>query len=354
MRRETSFGIFTMLALAVLIAGASLTAWAVGPPPKDELQVVAHNSTGGVPAVDNAAPVEWFFDYNVSAGSSINDSIPVDLTLVDNDGDADCATVALAVSGNAPPIQSATTVAPSPVTVCNGTTQSSTITISTGPLAAGDYAANVQVGFDPENQAANFKPISHNTIHIHVHVAEGSAISCFVTDSGFNFLNDCGGNAISSGDGGRFTIVTNKKNIEVATNPGQFYYNVLWTNNTGSDVTVSVHFDRTGVHAHGTQAIHASLFPAFPDLSAANFQQVNDDIPSGADDNLENITVPAGYTLWVDYHLEWNGLGSPAPSNIATSCATANQPFHVTATITNLGSSTTIGTCTAGAIGYKK
>jgi hypothetical protein len=65
----------------------------------------------------------------------------------------------------------------------------------------------------------------------------------------------------SGSTNGRFVIVVNKKNIEVATNPGQFYYNIVWTNSTGFDQVVEVTFARTGVIPNGAQAIHGEVFP---------------------------------------------------------------------------------------------
>ena len=211
---------------------------------------------------------------------------------------------------------------------------------------------NIQLNVDPASDG-KFVHLSHDTIHLHFHVAGASTGTCFITDSSFNFLLDCANAEVTSGTGGRFTIQVNKKNIEVATQPGQFYYNLLWTN-TGGDRTVTVVFTRSGVHPHGTQAIHASVFPSFPVLSFFNFDLVNNDIPSGADDVLDAVFVPAGDTLWVDYHLEWDGLGGPAPTDIGLTCATANQTFTVSGTVSNTaGGAVLAGPCIAGASGYK-
>ena len=140
-----------------------------------------------------------------------------------------------------------------------------------------------------------------------------SNISCFITDSSGNFLTKCDGSLAdqSGSDAGRFAIVANKKLIEVSTNPGQFYYNVLYHNSTSAPITVDVTFSRLGVDPKGAQAIHAALFaPPFSGITQDGFNDVNDGIPEGTDDQVQGITIPAGWTLWVDYHLQWTGLGS--------------------------------------------
>lgn len=74
----------------------------------------------------------------------------------------------------------------------------------------------------------------------------GSNVSCFLTNSDGAFLADCDGVLVteSGSDEGRFAIVVNKKQIGVATNPGQFYYNLIWHNTTGAQQTVDVEFER--------------------------------------------------------------------------------------------------------------
>ncbi|HEX9080744.1 MAG TPA: hypothetical protein VF768_00625, partial [Holophagaceae bacterium] len=137
----------------------------------------------------------------------------------------------------------------------------------------------------------------------------------------------------------------------VATNPGQFYFNVLWTNRTGADQVVSVSFARSECVPQGTNAIHAYAFPPpFSGVSQEAFQAVNDGIPGGSDDLIQGIRVPAGWTLWANEHLEWGGIGFPAPAGLATSCDSANQVLSVTGTLSGGVSRTG----SAGARGYKK
>jgi hypothetical protein len=262
---------------------------------------------------------------------------------------------------------SAETIPSTSLPVCTGKT--ATIQINTGPLTltnpqlAQIFAKNINISdVNPAPSTGTNKPAVNwsgsTEIHIRVLVKPATSnISCFITDSAGNFLTKCDGTLAdqSGSDTGRFAIVANKKNIEVATNPGQFYYNLLYRNPGSAPITVDVGFTRSGVNTKGTQAIHAALFaPPFSGITQDGFDAVNDGIPEGADDKVLGITIPAGWTLWVDYHLEWSGLGSPVPSICATECPNANQPFSVTGTVTVISAGGATESCTAGAWGYKK
>jgi hypothetical protein len=181
-------------------------------------------------------------------------------------------------------------------------------------------------------------------------------VSCFLTDSNGSFLNDCAGLPVteSGSDDGRFAIVANKKNIEVATNPGQFYFNFVWLNTTGADKTVTVDFQRLGVNPNGAQAIHSAVFNGYlSSVTQSDFDEANlNGIPDGTDDQASGILVPAGSSLLVTYHLTWAGLSAPVPANCATNCGTANQLIQVTGTVS--GEGVTEESCTSQAYGYKK
>jgi hypothetical protein len=180
--------------------------------------------------------------------------------------------------------------------------------------------------------------------------------SCFLTDSSGLLLADCAGAPVtaSGSSDGRFIIVVNKKNIEVATNPGQFYYNFIWRNAGVVPQTVSVAFSRLGVAPQGAQALHSWVTHRFGGpITTSEFDATNEiGLPSGSDDNVGPVSVPPGDSLIVTYHLEWTGIGGQAPSTCATSCATANQIISVTGTVS--GPYITTQTCTAEARGYKK
>ena len=177
-----------------------------------------------------------------------------------------------------------------------------------------------------------------------------------MTDSGGLSLTDCEGAWVteSGSEDGRFAIVAIKKGIEVATNPGGFYYNLIWRNTTGSNQTVDVDFDRTGVIPNGAQAIHSAVFSsALSELNPADFNGTNiNGIPDGTDDQALGLFVPAGYSLLVTYHLKWAGKGDPVPGGIALTCEEANQLIEVTGTVSGTGITTE--SCTSGALGYKK
>jgi len=115
---------------------------------------------------------------------------------------------------------------------------------------------------------------------------------------------------------------------------------------------VAVSFSRDKVNPKGAQAIHAVAFPPpFSGVSVEGFNAVNEGIPGGSDDQIGDILLPAGWTLWVTYHLEWGNLSSLIPGGIALDCGSANQDFSITATV-NPGNGTQV--CTSGGSGYKK
>ena len=341
------------ISATLMVLGVAVGAAQAGPPTNVSVTVTANVSTGGVSPTSNGA--NYFFDYHIAAGLAVTDLIPVEIcAAITQAGDGAGYPMSLEVGnsgagGNLPGVTHDASVG------FNGNgCQTIYIDIATGALAEGDFNKVVAIkkGTEPDNKTQ--VSIDTPNIHIRVHVTEARSTSCFITDSEFQFLLDCAGNAVTSGDGGRFAIVTNKKGVQVATNPGQFYYNILWTNTTGSDKTVKVNLARFGVRPQGAQAIHAKLFPSFPTVDAATFAAVNDSIPGGADDNLENVVVPAGWTLWVDYHLEWGALGSIVSSAAANACGAANQTFSVIGTVSDATTNDVLGTCTAGAAGYKK
>ena len=64
--------------------------------------------------------------------------------------------------------------------------------------------------------------------------------------------------------------------------------------------------------------------------------------------------VPAGWTLWVTYHLEWAGLGYLVPPGAANTCGAANQTWTVSATLTTSAGDPIGDPCIAGGKGYLK
>jgi hypothetical protein len=314
--------------------------------------------------------VNAVYQYTRHDGEQVNDTIPVQICMTGSDPNWTSIDISFgSPSGGLPGV-----TPPADQTFYQSATtpdcRNLSILIATGPLNLSD--PNVTQQFNANFSLADIKPdpdngsnmpkasfVDYRNIHIQVTVLpkeSTSHVSCYMTDSEGNFLADCDGNpvTVSGTDDGRFVIVTNKKSIEVATNPGQFYYNLVWLNTTGSTQVVDAGFERTGVDPNGTNALHAMVF--YGDLSSltpAEFAQANaDGIPEGADDAVNGVEVPDGSTLLVTYHLVWNGLGATVPYDCATNCPDANQLISVTGTVSGTGISPE--DCTAGARGYRK
>jgi hypothetical protein len=233
----------------------------------------------------------------------------------------------------------------------------------TGLTVGNSYSKNIQISsINEDPPTGNQKPavtIDKGNIQIKVSVIEETQnLSCFITDSQGFFLTDCQGNEVnqSGSTDGRFVIVINKKKIEVATNPGQFYYNLLYTNSTNDTITPEIDFTLENVIAHGTQAVHSYVFnPWDGEVSSDNFNVVNNmGIAGGQATAISGITIPVGATLWVTYHLEWSDLNSQLPVGCPTGCVNAGPgvSFSVTATVKTDSNQDEV--CQAGAYGYLK
>ena len=365
------FGVLLSLVALEILCGP---ATAVAKPPEVAVSSSPQPSSGGVPPATTGNST--VYEYTITDGGSVTDSIPVMFCVTGRENILWTSFQVQTGNGNGgnltgvalPPNITFTSASTDPDTnlpVC----QTSTIQISTGALILPDpqtaqmFVKNINISdVNPVPTGSN-KPTVQWTgsteIHIKVLVNPATTpspkISCFITDSSGNFLTKCNGSLAdqSRSDAGRFAIVANKKRIEVSTNPGQFYYNVLYLNSGSTPITVNVDFEKSGVDAKGAQAIHAALFaPPFSGITQDGFNDVNDGIPEGTDDKVLGITIPAGWTLWVDYHLQWTGLGSSVPTICATECPTADQPFSVKGTVTEMGGHSE--DCTAGAWGYLK
>ena len=306
--------------------------------------------------------VNAVYNYTVYDGESITDTIPVALCMTGYE--TGWTSIDVSFGSTSGPLNGVTL--PADQTFLPGATPDCrllNIQIATGPLSEGNYSANFNLdGDNPIPDTGNSKPkvtfADVNNFHISVEVlpAVGSDVSCFLTDSSGMFLMDCEGALVteSGSEDGRFAIVANKKGIQVATNPGQFYYNFVWLNTTGSEQTVDVTFDRTGVIHHGAQAIHSAVFNGY--LSTVNppvFDEANSDgIPDGTDDEALNIVVPEESSLLVTYHLTWADRREPVPVDCALNCEEANQLIEITGTVSGSGIETE--SCTSSALGYKK
>lgn len=359
--RKNFLGLCAVIFSGLLLADSAWAAKSVS------IEVEPAQTVGGV-TVDVKGAVATY-QYTIYDGQSVTDTIPVEICMTGYETGWTSLAVTFgtqggSLSGVTPPANQTFfgNTAPPDCRELNIEIATGALTLA-NPGASQNFNANFSLSdtaLAPET--GTNKPqaslTSVKNIHIRVTVLPAASnLSCFLTDSEGNFLTDCAGVPVtaSGSDGGRFAIVANKKLIEVATNPGQFYYNLVWHNATGITQAVDVEFNREGtVVPKGRQAIHAAVFNGYLNpLTNAEFEAANvNGIAEGADDAVSGIEVPAGASLLVTYHLEWSGLGSPIPANCATNCSSANQRVAVTGQVSAEGIATE--QCKAEAFGYRK
>lgn len=367
------------LAVAVgLGAAAPGTAIAKAAHPTATFGVFASTSIpGGVDPTHNPGDTFYKYTYMIPSGAALSDSIPIlvcldaktpgddgsgnpvvwgDEVALDNISGAFSADVSVTnVSDPGNPwgfLSSDPTIAANPPASNDPACQMGTVDINvpantlTGTPGTG-FTTNVIFKNQNRSPSTGATSLQDNIetpfkimIFVEIEAIDPPPISCFMTDSDGNFLLKADGTpANMSGEtDGTFTIVTNAKGKAVATNPGQFYYNLLWQNSTDSPATVTITLADTNVVPNGTQALHWQTFPTagFAGVTAADFDAVNEGNPAGMFGPISNINVPAGYTLYVTQHLEWAQLGK---TNFTT------DPIKVTGTVTPPGD-----TCMAGAV----
>lgn len=328
-------------------------------------------STGGVNYSTPGASDQAVYSYTINDGQAVSDTIPVQICMTAYEtgwtsiaftfGTPSAGLPGVTVSANQT-FSALTSGSPTPTPDC----RSGSISIATGALASGpigtSYVSNItfgETGHNPTGTAnrpnLNFVDIKKIQIKVTV-LPVTSNVSCFLTDSDGNFLTDCSGVPVdeSASDAGRFALVVNKRGTQVASNPGQFYYNLVWWNKTGTQQTVDVDIARDGVVPHGQQALHAAVFNGYLEpLTPGEFAAANaNGIPEGHDDQVTGVQVPAGASLLVTYHLEWAGLGQPVPGDCATTCAEANQFMGVVGVVSGAGIAEE--ECSVSARGYRK
>jgi len=309
----------------------------------------------------------YVYTYTVNSGDALNDTIPLDICLdASSNPDSIAWSDEVEVSNITGDFAGYVSASGSPwsfdSTGAVGGCQDGSLSIAVpaGVLTTvGDNIYTTNIMFDTANGSPStgstklkdgFDTPKHIQVRVNVRAAT-SRITCFMTDSEGNVLSKCDGSAANaSGEqDGTFAIVANAHNKSVATNPGQFYYNLLWTNDTGSDQMVNVKMNLTGLGAQGAQAVHWLTFPTNGG-STPGFNQVLDGNPAGATGTIKNVTVPAGYTLYVTYHLEWKGLGSTTPA--AGACGgSSNVQVKVAGSVT-YGYPAVTDASAAGALGY--
>ena len=320
-------------------------------PNKDSLIVTAQSSSGSAgpvsPTVPGNAPKQWFYTFCLPSGGSLNQTFPVELQLNNSNGTLG---ESASVSFNAVGPLSGVTGVPGTFTVSdNGVAQTQNVTLATGSLADGTHIVNVQISADPSSKV----DLSHNTIHIQVVVGAGcvdSTSHCFLTSSEFDLLTDCSGAYVSGSSGGTFEIIAPKGKVQ-ATNPGQFYYNMIWTNQ-GVTQPITIELLASSLSSHGANAVHALVFDSTGFVTdASNFDMVNQDGTPCGPNGPCTISVPAGKTLWVTWHLQFSGIGgsSAGMSNVCP----GNVAISATGSLKD-STGSIIGTCTATATGYLK
>jgi hypothetical protein len=346
MKNKTVFLTSCLLALGVALGGI-----ADAGPNKDTLVVTAQTSSGSAgsvtPTTPGNSPKQWFYAFCLPSGGSLNQSFPLQFQLTDGNG---TSPESAAISFNAVGSLSGSTTPPAGFSITdNGASQSTSFTVITGILADGQYSVNLQISATPNSKVTG----SHDTIHIQVTVGAGCADSkpsCFLTSSEFDLLTDCADAYVSGNSGGTFQIVAPRGKIN-ATNPGQFYYNMIWTNH-GDTQPVTIDLTATNLNPQGANAVHALVFDSNSfSTDASNFDMVNQDGTPCGPNGPCTVSVEAGKTLWVTWHLQYAAIGGPS-AGISSSC-----PGNVTISATGAlkdQTGITIGSCTASATGYLK
>lgn len=306
------------------------------------------------------------YGYALTTGTSLVDNIPVKLCAVTDTAGWTSFEVNFNPSGSLPGV----TVPPDVLFTADGC-QTVNIVINSGALGTNNYTANINIQVKNQNPSgfqttqAVDPPHFTNEIHLKVAVAPPSQtprLSCFLTDSSNKFLSDCSLNPVtaSGSDQGRFAINANRRNVEVSTNPGQFYVNLIWQNPLPSTVNVDVNVALTGFVPHGAQSLHAMSVPGYlTTISDSDFNLINTQgdaygpgTPTGG--SITNVPVLGNGSLLLTFHLEWGGLSKTVPTNCGVGCQNANQLGGAVSTVSVNNAALPTLTCGTSALGYLK
>lgn len=198
------------------------------------------------------------------------------------------------------------------------------IDINATSLSAQTYELNAKISVG-HSATGTLQLSGPYKIHVQLTVEPGSCApnpNCFLTDSEFDLLKDCSGASVPGSSGGTFAIIANHHHVIVATNPGEFYYNMLWKN-TGSiaETVVFTLGDINNAVPVGANAVHALTFDSTRfTQNLSSFQMVNQDGTPCGPDGPCTITVPAGNILWVTWHFEYGGIGQSS-AGLPTACS---------------------------------
>lgn len=318
------------------------------------------------------------YNFSVYAGETFSQAIPVEFCQTSTGGSAwstyDMGV--LASNGSALVVPTAT-----PVQFSNGEVSCKTLNIdvTTGPLLLQNPAVPLirqrlirlvktdQAPASPDVRVRNegfdgYKP-SSIVVRITVNPIPES-VACWLTDSSGEFLADINGDPVdeSGSTRGTFTLVVNPKKVEVATNPGQFYFNMSWWNRGNATRTVVGTIPSSSLVnlvTQGRNSLHSALFQGMINQTdfQAYFACANDgsdcySTPHGNSGVTAPIAVPAKATLLLTYHLEWAKTRSIFPAGCVNTGSGYRCPISALGIISESGAE--LARCASSATGYPK
>jgi len=349
---------------AMLVSGSALAA------DKDTLTLSAASpaSANGVTPTTNGTNL--VYAYTRTCSGSVSDTLHVTFKLEDKDGTSS-ETFKIHFKAIDPLSGFSATLPADFLITDNSTTNKIDIPISASSLAPGVYLIDFNMdvlttddkGEYTKSASSDVKLVNPKKIQVEITVNEctGSAPFCFFTDSEGDFLADCNDELVSTNEGGTFMLVNKKTGVTVATNPGQFYYNYLWTNTGNADDFQILPGDLEGLEPKGANAVHAYTFgPSGFTQNTEAFDMVNNDGEPCGPYGPCTVHVGEGETLWVTWHLAYSGVGSEHPDagdtcQEATEEQDAGEEIAAEVRLENAKTGAEVaGTCTATATGYNK
>jgi hypothetical protein len=345
----------------------------------DTLDIKAGDSTGSSGPITptkalGSGPVwQWQYAYNISAGSSVVDTLPIGLCVYDSDANGDDPGLDkdhYEVSASYDAADSSSNFSSlSPginpslgYDIDDGACASGTIDISfdSGTLNTPDTyfifftvstnssnsSHSGQINYDDCTDLADQSTCGSNDgndpgpsdQHIVVVITVNSGTSthsCFLTDGDFRLLRDCGGTTVPpSAHTPTFQIITGGrgKGTIVATNPGQFFFSMIYHNDTGSPVDVDFTVgDLTHVESQGARPVHAATFDDSGFVAdEAGFDAAQAGVPcSDPTDDGCTFTVPAHSFIWIVWHADYDQKGQPPDSNLVKANLCTNDDGYL-------------------------
>lgn len=318
------------------------------------------------------------YNFSVFAGESFSQTIPVEFCQASTGGSAWSSYDMGILASNGSPLVVPTAT---PIQFANGEVSCKTLNIdvNTGPLLLPNapnpvirqrlirLVKTAQQPVSPDVRVRNegfdgYKP-SSIVVRITVNPIPES-VACWLTDSSGEFLADIYGNPVdeSGSDKGTFTLVVNPKKIEVATNPGQFYFNMSWWNRSNAARTVVGNIPTASLVnlvTQGRNSLHSALFQGMIDqtdfqnyFSCANDGSDCYSTPHGNSGVTAPIAVPAKATLLLTYHLEWAKTRQKFPAGCVDTGSGYRCPISALGIISE--GSTELARCSASATGFPK